>query len=192
MPALPLQHWNDIRLPRLDEIERAHTSVGGTSPGRRYATQQINHAYAVLLSSQFQGFCRDLHTESVDFLVRAVTPPSLRPILRAEFIQRRRLDTGNPNPGNVGADFGRLGLEFWPKVQADDPRNRQRQILLGEMNEWRNAIAHQDFDTAILGGSTVLHLKKIRSWRRASMGLAESFDAVLRAHLLLVVGTLPW
>ena len=71
MPSLSLQHWNAVRLPRLDEIERAHSSVGGTGPGRRYATQQINHAYAVLLSSQFQGFCRDLHTESVDFSWRS-------------------------------------------------------------------------------------------------------------------------
>jgi len=48
----------------LDEIEAAHASVGGTGPGRRYATQQINQAYALLIASQFQGFCHDLHTES--------------------------------------------------------------------------------------------------------------------------------
>ena len=53
----------------LDEIEAAHASVGGTGPGRRYATQQINQAYAVLLASQFQGYCRDLHTESVAHLM---------------------------------------------------------------------------------------------------------------------------
>jgi len=49
----------------LDELESAQTSVGGTGPDRRYATQQINQAYAVLVASQFQGFCRDLHTECV-------------------------------------------------------------------------------------------------------------------------------
>lgn len=48
----------------LGEIAAAHTAVGGQGSGRRYATQEINHAYAVLLSSQFQRFCRDLHTEA--------------------------------------------------------------------------------------------------------------------------------
>lgn len=56
----------NLRARALDEIEAAHASVGGTGPGRRYATQQSNQAYAMLLASQFQGFCRDLHTESVD------------------------------------------------------------------------------------------------------------------------------
>ncbi len=65
MPSLSLQKWETIRSSELDEIENAHSSVGGTTRGRRYGTQQINQAYAVLLSSQFQGFCRDLHSECV-------------------------------------------------------------------------------------------------------------------------------
>ena len=39
----------------------------------------------MLLSSQFQGFCRDLHSEGVDHIVRSVTPLQLRAVLRAEF-----------------------------------------------------------------------------------------------------------
>ena len=35
-------------------------------------TQQINRAYAVLGASHFQGFVRDLHTESVDYLVAII------------------------------------------------------------------------------------------------------------------------
>ena len=31
----------------------------------------------------------------------------------------RKLDHGNPNAGNLGADFGRLGLPFWSAVDAD-------------------------------------------------------------------------
>ena len=69
MSSVALHHWLTARASALDEIEQAHRSVGGTGRGRRYATQQINQAYAVLLSSQFQGFCRNLHEECADYLV---------------------------------------------------------------------------------------------------------------------------
>jgi hypothetical protein len=68
MPSLSWQQWVTTRARDLDDIEAAHRSVGGTVRGRRFATEQINHAYAVLLASQFQSFCRDLHTECVHFL----------------------------------------------------------------------------------------------------------------------------
>jgi hypothetical protein len=77
MPSLALQDWSARRAAALDEIEHAHRSVGGTGPGRRYLTQQINQAYAVLLSSEFQGFCRDLHMECADHLVVVIASPLL-------------------------------------------------------------------------------------------------------------------
>jgi len=43
MPSQSLEFWLKVRSRALDEIEQAHRSVGGTGPGRRYATQQINH-----------------------------------------------------------------------------------------------------------------------------------------------------
>src|SRR5579871_3971360 len=138
MPSQSLQEWQTRSLSRLDEIEHAHQSVGGVSPGRRYATLQINHAYAVLLSSQFQGYCRDLHSECVNHLVSkvevpTVAPTDLRVALREEFLFRRQLDTGNPNPGNIGSDFNRLGVDFWDKVIAIDPtKNPSRRNALLE------------------------------------------------------------
>ena len=83
----------------------------------------------MLLASQFQGFCRDLHSECVDHLVRAVAPAGLRPILQIEFELHRRLDAGNPNPGNIGADFNRLGLNFWDHVEAENARNPNRKAV---------------------------------------------------------------
>jgi hypothetical protein len=192
MPSRFLQSWRTTRAAALDEVENAHRMVGGVGPGRRYATQQINHAYAMLLSSQFQGFCRDLHSECIDLLVRAITPAIVQPYIYTEFMLGRKLDKGNPNPGNIGADFERLGFRFWPAVDADDARNPNRKSALEEMNKWRNAIAHQDFDPAILAGRTTLHLHEVKAWRRACDGLAQSFDNVLRAHLQLVCGGWPW
>jgi hypothetical protein len=192
MPSNSLQNWLTTRATALDEIENAHRMVGGSGPGRRYATQQINQAYAMLLSSQFQGYCRDLHSESVDHLAKVATAVSFQAVLYTEFRQNRRLDKGNPNPGNIGADFNRLGLDFWPAVGAYDARNTNRKSLLEELNKWRNAIAHQDFDPAALGGRITLQLQDVTAWRRGCDGLAGSFEIVMRVYIQEVIGASPW
>jgi hypothetical protein len=193
VPSTAFQDWSTVRAASLDEVENAHRSVGGTGPGRRYATQQINQAYAVLLSSHFQAFSRDLHTECVDHLVAPVVSMELRGMYRGSLVLNRKLDRGNPNSGNIGSDFGRLDLPFWPSVDAHRPQNPPRRALLDELNEWRNAIAHQDFAPAMLrGGRPALQLAQVQGWRRACEGLARSFDEVMYAHILGKTGTAPW
>lgn len=190
MSSAALQSWETLRAAELDEIERAHRAVGGTGRGRRYATLQVNHAYTVLLSSQFQGFCRDLHDECVAFLVANVAPAAFRPALQADLVLHRQLDRFNPTPGSLGADFSRLGLPFWDRVRGHDSRTPRRMEMLTELNEWRNAIAHHDFTS--VGGSTILQLATVRAWRSACVGLARSFDAVLKSHSHDVVGLDSW
>jgi hypothetical protein len=153
MPSLALQEWSADRAAALDEIEHAHRSVGGTGPGRRTLTQQINQAYAMLLASQFQGFCRDLHGDCVGRLVASVVSPVLQAAYRRNLLFGRKLDTGNPNSGNIGSDFNRLGLSFCPAVEADHPRNRQRGRVLETLNRWRNAIAHDAFPQNMYRGA---------------------------------------
>jgi len=192
MPSAAWREWNTTRTQQLNDIEAAHRSVGGTGPGRRFATEQINHAYAVLLASQFQGFCRDLHSECVRELAQAVTPTIFQSILHSEFLLNRGLDRGNANPSTIGSDFNRLGVEFWRKVDEDDPKNDRKRQLLEELNQWRNAIAHQDFDPATLRGTTTLRLLKVQEWRKACDRLALSFDNVMRNHLMTITGKSPW
>lgn len=36
-------------------------------------------------------------------------------------MRNRKLDQGNPGPGNLGSDFGIFGASFWPEVQRLDP-----------------------------------------------------------------------
>lgn len=144
----------------------------------------------MLLSSHFQGFSRDLHSESVDHIVRAVRPAILHTALRAEFVLARKLDRGNPNPGNIGSDFTRLGVDFWSEVRADDVRNEVRQKRIEVMSEWRNAIAHQDFSAKLKPTSLTLPL--VRQWRDGCKGLARSFDRVMARYIDSVAGALPW
>jgi hypothetical protein len=173
----------------LDRMEHAHHAVGGSSPGRRYATQQINQSYLVMLSSHFQQFCRDLHTEAVDHLLRGVDP-ALLPIVQAALTSERKLDRGNLTPGNLGSDFGRLGMTFWPSVNALHRGNAARGRRLELMGYWRNAIAHQDCvgNARHLSGRTEIAVADVRQFRSACGALASSFDRAVLLHIKAVAG----
>lgn len=140
----------------------------------------------MLLSSQFQRFCRDLHTESVVHITAALTPTTLQPVVHARLLEGRKLDRGNPNPGNIGSDFGRLGLDFWVAIQRHD----RRKLL--DLAGWRNAIAHQDFRNRNLSPAPPLHLRTVRGWHSACGGLALSFDRVMADHIESLAGQRPW
>jgi len=189
MPSQSLQCWLGERARSLDDIEHAHRRVGGSARGRRRRTQQLNYSYVLLLSSQFQGFCRELHDECVGFLVQWIAPVGFQEAVREMLNQNRKLDTGNPNPGNLGSDFNRLGLKFWEVVYQLDVRNRGRKGELDELNVLRNAIAHHD--PGILAVRR-LRLRKVREWRRVCDNLASCFDEVMRAHLESMTGVSPW
>jgi hypothetical protein len=115
----------------------------------------------------------------------------MRPIVRAEFTRDRKLDKGNANPGNLGNDFNRLGLEFWDEVKTLNAKNSARNRALEMLNEWRNAIAHQHFDPAKLGSSK-LGLAQVRRWRKTCNRLARAFDLVMRNHIRSQTGSSPW
>ncbi|HEX2204137.1 MAG TPA: hypothetical protein VHG91_12595 [Longimicrobium sp.] len=192
MPSGALHNWQTFSRCALDEIEAAHASVGGRGRGRRYATQQINQAYVVILASQFQRFCRDLHTEAVAHVINHAAVLPVRAIMQARMVEARRLDMGNPNPGNIGSDFRRLGLDLWGQLGQLDPRSAVRQGKLEDLNRWRNAIAHYDFSKPALGGQTEVQLLQVRAWRRSCDALAVAFDRVVGIYLTNLVGVAPW
>ncbi len=191
MPSNSLRRWRGERSESLDQIEAAHVGIGGTERGRRYATQQINRAYALLLASEFQGFGRDLCSECVDYVVGAA-PVSLQAVVRSQFLWGQPFSRGNPQAGTIGSDFGRFGLPFWDDVYAAHAQNRRRKELLDELMGWRNAIAHNDFDPAVFGPDPTLRLQQVRAWRSALNRLCNAFDRVLRDHLTGMLGAAPW
>jgi hypothetical protein len=56
--------WASARTDRIKRLRAAHQTLGGTGPGRRWVTDELNHALILRLASEFQGFARDLHDES--------------------------------------------------------------------------------------------------------------------------------
>ena len=125
MPSDALVAWQTERMPRLQmvEVDCLHLeALHAAAPNR---VQEFIRSYAVLLSAEFQGFCRDLHDKCAESLVDSVNPPALQAVLRSQCRYGRKLDTGNPNPGNLGADFNRYLFEFWDEVLVVDPTTQR-------------------------------------------------------------------
>jgi hypothetical protein len=196
VPSNSLARWRGPAQADLDDIVDAHATVAGTQRGRRAATAQVNQAYVMLLSSHFQRFCRDLHTEAIDHFVGALADPWARPVVVDRLTESRKLNLGNPNPGNIGSDFARLRCNVWPAMAQLDARTPGRRARLERLNRWRNAIAHQDFrsegDLDLGGGRTDLRFGDVEDWRRACDQLAGTMDAAVAAELTALVGRSPW
>jgi hypothetical protein len=77
MPSVALTWWQNEARKTLDNMVAVHAAVGGRGRGRKDAIQQVNNAYAVLLSSQFQKCCRDLHSQAASHIADQA-PVSIR------------------------------------------------------------------------------------------------------------------
>jgi hypothetical protein len=190
-----LIEWQSQSSANLDELEAAHKRAGGSLPGRRYATRQINHSYAVSVAAHFQRFCRDLHSEASAAVTQAA-PAFLQPVISQNLTHSRGLDRGNANSGTINPDFIRLGVDLWAEAKVKDRGNHERLRKLDQMNAWRNAIAHQDFDKAAasneVGKSNPDQLAWIRRWRAACNVLAPTFDEIVASALDSLLGARPW
>ena len=60
--------------------------------------------------------------------------------VQMQFTSEMRLNSNNPTVDTIRKDFERFGftLDF-----AADPANSLRVTHLGQLNRWRNAVAHQ-------------------------------------------------
>jgi hypothetical protein len=125
-------------------------------------------------------------------MVDSVSPVSLQTNLLSQYLYGRKLDTGNPSPSNLGADFGRFGFDFWGAVLAADPAHSGRRHRLAEFNTWRNAIAHDKYDPTELGGTTTLTILQVQGWRADCAAFALTFDAVIRIRVQTLTGVAPW
>ena len=92
MPSRSHEKWQTQRHRSLRDIVSLHGAMNATGRGSRFARQQIVQAFAMLLSSQFQGFCRDLHSECVDAIVIPIALASVERVPRAQFLFARKLE----------------------------------------------------------------------------------------------------
>lgn len=190
---MALDTWRGLRAELLD----AHVRVGGTGPGRRYRTEQLNLALILRLAGEFQGFARDLHNEAVEVacLYMAGWNPVWAEVIQEQLRRRRDLDRRNATPSTLAADFSRLGLDLWPALRSRDARDRLRHRHLDHLNRARNAIAHDDTGgfQQLASEGVRLDLATFRRWRAAADKIAAGMDVVVAEHLATTFETpIPW
>jgi hypothetical protein len=198
--SIALAEWKTLRSQRINDLLDAHSRVGGTGPGRRWRTEQLNWALILRVAAEFQGYCRALHDLAADEFASEATQINLLvpTVIRLRFTEGRRLDVGNARPSSLGSDFGRFGFELWPSLNrrwpgTADGWKRRLEVL----NDARNAIAHDDrgkMTKLAAEGYPLSRLKTIRGLRSSVDGLARAMDDVVADHLHKLLGRRgrPW
>jgi hypothetical protein len=197
MPSVSLNTWTTVRAQRIKRLRAAHEAFGGTGPGRRWVTDELNHALILRLASEFQGFARDLHDECGLFIARCLAPGNqqLQDSLRIPYTLHRKMNQGNADPGTLGNDFGFFGMVLWADLQARYPTHAGawNQKLLA-LNMARNGIAHDDGTkiARVQANGWPLTLRSVDRWKSSLDGLARGIDRAVGGHLKLMYGTTPW
>lgn len=197
MASRALTTWLTDRAARLDRLEAAHVSLGGTGPGARKLTEELNHALVLRLATEFQGFARDLHDEASYALVAAVAPGNLnrQERLRVPYQRVRRIDRGNADPDALHQDFLLFDLALWDELRQRYPtRGRQWRDRLRLLNDARNGLAHAD-DQKVLRTTAAgwpITLRSVRRWRSTLDGLAGGMNRVVADHLNREFGVWSW
>jgi hypothetical protein len=186
VPSAALQHWRNDRMPRLAAVDAHCVAAAALAPPNPHLAEESMRGYVMLLSGHFQGFCRDLYTESGQVLTANVAP-ALQPPMQAHFLAEMKLNSNNPTVETLRKDFERFAfvLDF-----AADPANVPRVTHLGQLNKWRNAVAHQR--AAAPAGVPPLTLTGVQSWRASCDGLATWLDGVMYNQIQRILGAAPW
>jgi hypothetical protein len=176
--------WAAARADRIKRLRAAHEAFGGTGPGRRWVTDELNHALILRLASEFQGFARDLHDEAGLFVAGSLAPGNqqLQDSLRIPCTLHRKMNQGNADPRTLGNDFGLFGMVLWAARHARYPAHaigwNQK---LAALNTARNGIAHDDSAkiTRVQSGGWPLTLRSVDRWKSSLDGLARGMDRVV-------------
>jgi len=187
MPSSALNLWQTDRMPRLAQVDVQCAAVFALDPPNPQLAEEDLRGYVVLLSAHFQGFCRDLYVECAQIVVSKVRS-SLRLLFERQFAQKLKLDHGNPNIDNIAEDFNRFGFDLIATARAE-PAFAVRRQHLGELNQWRNTVAHHGPSPRGLPGLT---LAAARDWRISCDGLAASLTGIMYDQLSRLLKRAPW
>ena len=185
MPSASLLRWQTDRMPRLAEFDQQCAASLALAPANHRLVEENVRGYIVLLSAHFQGFCRDLYTESAQVIASKVRA-TLRALFQQQFTARIALDFGNPNIDNLKRDFGRFGFKL--NLTAADSANHLRLKHLSKLNEFRNIAAHHG--TVPPGGLPTL--PDLQLWKSSCDGLAVSLDGIMYNQLRKLLRRVPW
>jgi hypothetical protein len=80
-----------------------HASFTGGGVGRKWFTEEVNHAIIARTAAEFQAFCRDLYIEASSFISSQVSDPALGSIMQLQFGFGMQLNKGNAQRASLGS-----------------------------------------------------------------------------------------
>ncbi|TDQ49961.1 hypothetical protein EV190_1145 [Actinorugispora endophytica] len=157
----------------------------------------MNHAVVLRLASEFQGFSRQLHTESLDFLKGRLLPgqPQFWTYLLVPYTKASILNTGNATAKALAEDFGLFGVLLWEKLRQTYPGQVDAwRRELNWLNKARNALAHEDYNQLVklTADSVSIDDARARKWKTVLDELTEGIDRIVGDHFGIVFGVRPW
>lgn len=194
MTSAALTSWQTKRAARLDQLNEAHTLVGGGA-NVNTSLEAIVWSMILVLAAEFQGFARELHDESSEFLASAIghADQTYFEIVRNNLTANRGLDRENAKPETMSTDFRRLGIfNLWDRIESTGPDGSRWHSQLGILNKARNAVAHGDLAKLDSLSGVTVNAATIASWRRACDGICELMDQLLMNYLKDATGREPW
>ncbi|MCJ7857191.1 hypothetical protein [Corynebacterium kalidii] len=111
------------------------------------AVENIDRTLYPALVAEFQGFCRDLHDETISTISEEASWPTeqLAALATAAIRKGRGLNHKNPSPSVIDEDFRSLGLPIWRRAQQLHPEDYPGwRASLETLVRIRNAVAHSD------------------------------------------------
>lgn len=189
MASQSLQRWQGMRAAILTAIDATCAVAAGRQPPDPVLEFTLVRSYTVLLAAQFQGYCRDLYSECVTAVVRAV-PTAMQTLVREQCGTACQLTGANARYESLRTDFERFDLSLMDELKVHDPAAATRVTPLNHLNQWRNYVAHSNPLPPAHGGP--LTLATVRQWRTNCERLADGMDAVMYDHLTDRLGSAPW
>jgi len=192
MPSNALADWRGRRCRRLANIWAVHDGLPLS-----WQQEQAELLLVVKMAAEFQGFSRDLHDLSIDFLADSASQGNmeLKVALKAGITSDRGLNRNNAGPDTLEKDFLRIGLKFWQYVESAGQVARGWRGDLRAMMDARNSIAHDDEERLLKlrASGLVIDVKQVKAWQSSLDGLAATMDDVVSGYLGGMMGVpRPW
>jgi hypothetical protein len=194
MTSPALTTWQSSRLPRLDQLIALHPDTAGSTTDPAVA-EEWTHALVLRLTSEFQGFCRDLHDDLARTIARLLTGQDKTRLLIIDGLTRGRdLDQYSATVETLVADFDRLGIELPSKLPAHPRAGPKWKQELLQLHWARNGVVHDDPSKIkkLKEAGVDLNFVAVVRWRNRVDALAEAMDHTADSKLSELFGIFRW
>jgi hypothetical protein len=185
LPAL--RKWRSNRLTRLDLVLAAHPHAAGSRTDPAVAPEWTR-ALVLIVASEFQGFCRDLHDDAAEAIARGVVSDDrrIRDIIISGLTVNRGLNRRGADVQTLEDDFLRLGMALWPSLSKQHPIAAPVWLeALRYLHKARNGVVHDDLTSVAIAQAAgwTLQIDTVRRWRKLVNEIAEAMGCIVNQEL---------